>query len=78
MRKLGWGNRILDEFATSCPDITLTWDWGDYELQIDIHEEKVTYFLADCINTEFILQGDITDIEPIRNIIEAQGEINKR
>ena len=61
---------ILIHLAQDCPDITLTWDWGDYELQVSIIDNEATYFLADCKYLEIIEKGNVTDIEAIQRLID--------
>ncbi len=61
-------NDILILLAQDCPDITLTWDWGDFELQISM-TDKYTYFLANVPDMKIIEEGDVTDIKAIQRII---------
>ncbi len=62
-------NDILILLAQDCPDITLTWCWGDFELQINM-TDKYTYFLANCKDMKIIEEGDVTDIKAIQRIIK--------
>lgn len=63
-------NEILILLAHDCPDVTLTWDWGDFELQINMVDGENTYFLVNSKDMKIIEEGDVTDIKKIQRIIE--------
>ena len=63
-------NDILILLAQDCPDICLTWGWGDFELQVEIVNNEATYFLANHKDMKIIKEGTLTDIKQILRIIE--------
>ncbi len=63
-------NDILILLAQDCPDITLTWGWGDFELQVEMVNGKYTYFLVNVPDMKIIEGGDVTDIKAIQRIID--------
>ena len=68
-------NDILILLAQDCPDVTLVWDWGDVELQVNINEESYTYCLVNVPGMKIIEEGDVTSITALQRIID---EYNKR
>ena len=68
-------NDILIHLAQDCPDVTLTWDWGDFELQINMDNGNYTYFLANIPDFKTMKEGKVTDIKAIQRIID---EFNQR
>ncbi len=68
-------NDILILLAQDCPDVTLTWDWGNFELQVNMDNGNYTYFLASIPDFQIIEEGKVTDIKAIQRIIDG---INQR
>ena len=69
-------NDILILLAQDCPDVTLTWDWGNFELQVNMDNGNYTYFLASIPDFKIIEEGKVTDTKAIQRIIE--NEFNQR
>jgi len=63
-------DKLIEQLIADCPNVLLTWVWGNYELQVEKYNGELTYFLADTKRTEIIEEGTVTDIEKIRKIIQ--------